>query len=263
MRRTCLLTFLIAAPALSGAAARELAIPPVQYPALPVSGGAAEDFLPEGWVIDRRAAGDLNRDGRPDLALVLRMQEPRNIIAHDGLGENPLDTNPRILAVAFATPDGRYRRVVANHRLIPRRDLPTQADPLHEADTEFAISRGALRVVLYRFMNAGGWDMGPTAFTFRWQDGAMRLIGFDVTNVKRNTGCVGTLSANYLTRRLKTVLTHISIEREAVHWRSLPRAPLTTLDEVGNGFEFEERGLVEALPWDCHAAGLAPDGEDE
>jgi len=52
-------------------------------------------------------------------------------------------------------------------------------------------------------MSAGGWDMGYSVFTFRWQQGAMRLIGFDSSNTQRNSGATQTLSINYLTRRVR------------------------------------------------------------
>ena len=167
-----LILFLCSILAAASAAAQPIDIPAVAYPDLQRSGAAAEDFVPAGWTIERRAAGDLDRDGRADLALVLRMQDPRNVLRHDRLGENPFDTNPRILAVAFGTADGRYRLALQNRRLIPRRDYPTVSDPFHEEDSQFEIARGALRLSLYRFMSAGGWDMGPTTFTLRWQDGA-------------------------------------------------------------------------------------------
>jgi len=57
------LSLLLGAPA----AAQEIIVPPAVYPALPETARTAEDFVPAGWVIARRAAGDLNGDGKPDL----------------------------------------------------------------------------------------------------------------------------------------------------------------------------------------------------
>lgn len=261
MLRLAFAALIAIAPTGFSTAARQIVLPPVEYPDLPRSAADAEGFAPQGWTVERRASGDLDRDGRSDLAFVVRMADPRNVLRHDGLGEDPFDTNPRILAVAFASPDGGYRLTVQDRLLIPRREFPAQADPFRAEDTEFAIARGTLRVSLYRFMSAGGWDMGPAAFVFRWQDGALRLIGFDYTNVKRNSGCVGGLSVNYLTRRARYTLSHISTDREQERWERLPRRPLLALGEVGDGLAFDAGGLLERLPWDCHGAGLAPEDE--
>jgi hypothetical protein len=216
---------------------------------LPAGAADAEGLVPAGWRIERRAEGDLNGDGAADLAIVLRMRDPANILSHDGLGNNPFDTNPRILAVAFATA-GRpgYRLAVQNHVLIPRRDYPTQEDPFFAEDAEFAIAGGALRLSLYRFMNAGGWDMGPTSFTFRWQDDALRLIGYDFVNVQRNSGRMASLSVNYLTRRVRTATGNVGTDAERVRWTRLRPAPLPTIDQIGDGLEFDPQGLVGRLP---------------
>lgn len=47
------------------------------------------------------------------------------------MGENPLNTNPHILAVAFSQTDGDYRLVLSNHTLIPRRENPSMGDPFN------------------------------------------------------------------------------------------------------------------------------------
>ena len=231
----------------SGAFAQELVIPEVRYPALPATAANAEGFVPSGWAIERRAGGDLNGDGAADLAFVLRMRDPANILSHDGLGNNPFDTNPRILGVAFAAA-GRYRLAVENNVLIPRRDFPTQEDPFFGEDAEFSIAHGALRLSLYRFMNAGGWDMGPTTFTFRWQAGALRLIGYDFVNVQRNSGRMTSLSINYLTRRVRTATGNVGSDAEQVRWTRLRPAPLPTIEQIGDGLEFDPEGLLGRLP---------------
>src|SRR5688572_4327878 len=91
-----------------GAAAQDLEIPEAVYPALPRQAASAEGFVPAGWALESQVSGDLNGDGIADLALVLHEQNPANSVSHDALGEKPLDTNPRILAVAFGDPSGGY-----------------------------------------------------------------------------------------------------------------------------------------------------------
>lgn len=221
-------------------AAQEPEIPPVRYPVLPAAAARAEGFVPAGWAIERRAQGDLNGDGVADLALVLRSRDPRNIIRHDDLGENPFDTNPRILAVALATPRGQgYRLAVQNHSLIGRRDNSAQLDPFGEEDGRLAIERGTLRLSLHLFMSAGGWTMANYHYTFRWQGNALRLVGYDSNSVQRNSGEAETLSVNYLTRRVRTATGSIESEAQRVRWTRLRPGPLLTIEQVGYGLDFD------------------------
>jgi hypothetical protein len=239
-----LLPLLAAAPA----AAQEDEAPPVTYPTLPARAATAEGFVPAGWRIDARAQGDLNGDGDSDLALVLRGQDPANVVS-GSLGPANFDTNPRILAVAFAERGaGGYRLVVQNHRLIPRHVIATIDDPFDPEGDALEIERGTLKVSLIRFASAGGWDAGGTAFTFRWQNGALRLIGYDFDNVRRNTGESTSLSINFVTRRARIATGRIESDAERVRWSRIRAGPLLTIDEIGDGLEFDPDGAVSRLP---------------
>ncbi|HEX8640185.1 MAG TPA: hypothetical protein VF704_03410 [Allosphingosinicella sp.] len=230
------------------ATAQELAIPPVDYPALPVSAASAEAFVPAGWRIDALEEGDLNGDGADDLAFVLREQDPANVIDNAGFGPDRFDTNPRMLAVALAERRGGYRLVAQNHRLIPRHTEPVLDDPFDPEGEALKIERGTLKLSLIRFASAGGWDSGGTAFTFRWQDGALRLIGFDWDNVQRASGETREVSINFLTRRVRSASGNIERDDEQVRWSRIPAGPLPTLDEIGDGLEFDPGGILARLP---------------
>ena len=71
-----------------------------------------------------------NNDGRPDHAFVLHQADPRNVLDNRGkLGSERLDSNPRVLAVALARPDGGYALALQDAALIPRHESPTMDDP--------------------------------------------------------------------------------------------------------------------------------------
>lgn len=236
---------------LSALTATQDELPRVSYPSLPSSAADAAGFAPSGWRVESQSSGDLDGDGRADLAFVLRMQDPANILDNEGLGSDPFDTNPRILAVALARPQGGYRLIVQDHALIPRPESPAQQDPFESPDGGLRLVRDTVRVDLYRFMSAGGWDAGPTRFTFRWQAGALRLIGYDYNNVHRGLGCLTTLSVNYLTRRARLAAGYIDEDAEQVRWRRLAARPLLAIGEIGDGFAFDPDGLVGNFPLDC------------
>jgi hypothetical protein len=228
---------------LSPAAASAQDLPPVTYPPLPAQAATADGFAPTGWKIEARAVGDLDGDGRADLALILRLTDPANIIA-ESMCEKEFDTNPRRLAVLLAKPGGGYRLAAENHTLIPRRDNACQVDPFSAIEIE----RGMLRIAFERMMSAGGWDAGMTTFKWRWRDAALRLAGFDYSNVKRNTGKMGLVSINYLTGRAKITTGNIESDRETVRWTTLRNRRAPTIEEVGDGLMFDPEGLVSQLP---------------
>lgn len=185
----------------SHAIAQEIKIPETHYPQLPEHASTAKGFVPRGWLLEIQKSGDLNNDGRRDLLLVLRENNPENIIEPDGLGENPLDTNPRILAVAFKKPGGGYVLAMQNHTVIARHVESNLSDVLENGGV--AIVRGNLRVDTQFFANAGSWWMSNTTFTFRYLQGGFKLIGYDSFSMNRATHEIDKISINYLTGKIK------------------------------------------------------------
>ncbi len=221
------------------AAAQDFTIPEVIYPSLPRQAGTAEGFVPSGWMLEAQASGDLNRDGKDDLVLVIRQNNPDNVIQDfEGLGEKPFDTNPRILAIAFRDgPSSGYRLQSENHTLIPRRTDPVAADPF-DNEAGIAIVRDGFQVRLEWFMSAGGWETFSTSYTFRHRTGRFELIGYDRNTTHRASGDMKSVSINYLTRKVKTTTGHISRDAQKVRWLTLPQGPAPTIESIGDGLSF-------------------------
>jgi hypothetical protein len=243
--QTAILHFAASAAAFvcpGNAVAQDFTIPEVVYPGLPRQAGTAEGFVPPGWMLEARASGDLNRDGRDDLVLVIRQNNPDNVIQDfEGLGEKPFDTNPRILAIAFQ--DGfssGYRLQSENHTLIPRRTEPAAADPF-DREAGIAVVRDGFQVRLDWFMSAGGWETFSTTYTFRHKTGRFELIGYDRSTTHRASGDTQSVSINYLTRKVKSTTGHISRDAEKVRWLALPQGPAPTIDSIGDGLSFRPR----------------------
>jgi len=220
------------------AAAQDLAIPEVVYPSLPRQSETAEGFIPPGWMLEAQASGDLNREGRADLILVLRQNNPANVIADfEGFGEKPFDTNPRILAVAFRD-SGKLSLHLENHTLIPRRTEPAAEDPF-DKDIGIAIVRDGFQVRLIWWMSAGGWETFNTTYTFRHKSGRFELIGYDRNTTHRASGDTTSLSINYLTRKVKKTTGQISRDAQKVRWQTLSHRSAPTLESIGDGLSFE------------------------
>jgi hypothetical protein len=209
--------------------------PPVVFPALPAQAQTQAGLVPKGWTVETESHGDLNGDGAPDLMLVLLMADPANVIPKD-LGTGQLDTNPRILVVAFAQKaTNRYSLALANHTLIPRHTHPYMDDPLEDA----AIVKGTVQVSLSFWMSAGSWYTSQTKLTFRYQDGCFKLIGYDSTGTKRNTGEMSTVSVNYLTKKVKITKGSVENDRTTISWKTVRSPGLLCLDAVGDGLDFK------------------------
>jgi hypothetical protein len=221
-------------------AGAEVEAPPVVFPTLPAHAVKQADLVPKGWTLEKESHGDLNGDGAPDVLLVLRMADPANVLKNEGLGTSEIDTNPRILAAAFADRATKgYSLALANHTLIPRETNPLMDDPLQDA----AIVKGTVQVSLTFWMSAGTWYTSQTKFTFRHQDGCFKLIGYDSTETKRNTGEMSEVSVNYLTRKMK--LTKGTVENDETDvarktsWKTVRAPGLLCLDAVGDGLDFK------------------------
>ena len=209
--------------------------PPVVFPAIPSQARTQADLVPKGWAVEMESRGDLNGDGVPDLMLVLHMTNPGNVVKNDGLGSSELDTNPRMLVAAFADKGTtRYSLALANHTLIPRHTNPLMDDPLEDV----AIVKGTVQVSLGFWMSAGSWYTSQTRLTFRYQDGCFKLIGYDSTETKRNSGETSTVSLNYLTKKAKVTKGNIENDRGKVSWKTIRTPSLLCLDAVGDGLEF-------------------------
>ncbi len=224
------------------ATAQQLQIPEVIYPTLTAHAATAQGFVPKGWKLETLLKGDLDGDGRDDLVLVLHQQDPHNVVEHDGLGESPLDTNPRMLAVAFAQPAGGYALVLSNHDLITRRDDPV-LDDVFEGSGGVSIGHGTLQVALHMWASAGSWGTSMTSYTFRWQHGRFELIGYDLQSYMRNSGDEEGLSINYSTGKVKRWNKPGEADPDAAkagtHWEKLASPKRWSLDEIGDGMGFQ------------------------
>ncbi|WP_305172792.1 hypothetical protein [Sphingomonas aurea] len=179
--------------------------------------------------------GDLNRDGKPDIAAVLKGADPNCIVHIEGIS-TPLDTNPRVLLVAFGQAGG-YRLQLANAAVIPRIDDRYMDDPF--APDALTIRGDVLRLGLSYWRSMGGWTTYTSTLAFRWDGARFRLIGFDKEALQRNSGETETLSANFVTARVKIVTGSMEDDvASKTRWQRTKQVP-ASLETIGDGLAFE------------------------
>jgi len=139
------------------------------YPVLPSSGAAVDELVPDGWKVMVQASGDLNQDGRDDLAVIIERLETAK---HErACGKEGYDSHaaPRILLIALAA-DGGYQLAGSDNGVVLRSDEGgVWGDPFQSLE----IARGT--VVLTHYAGSA-WRWGVVQ-RFRFQNEGWYLIG--------------------------------------------------------------------------------------
>ncbi len=187
----------------------------------PLAGRPARSFIPANYheLPDGRASGDLNRDGRPDLALVLAPTAEDTVAKGDGDSDG---LPPRRLLVLLAAPGGGYQLAGQSRRAVLCKGCGGQYDPFEG----LSITNGILSLDQ---MGGGSQRWGITS-KFRYQQGSFYLIGETTSRTDPGPECsVGSSEdANYLTGAYETTTTGTNCE-ETVRRRRLRLRPLCQL----------------------------------
>lgn len=184
---------------------------------VPAEAARAEDFAPRGWLIEERASGDLNRDGRPDTVIGLIEDLPNE--TDDG-GSNP---RQRALIVLFRAANNSFQRAAVAPRVLRCTGCGGMLSRPANTSSIIAIRNGVLVVT------EGYGSREAVDYTLRFRHDAQAnrfaLIGVDVEKQDRLTGDGTSESTNYLTgariirtfrnntRPVSTVRRRVQVER--------------------------------------------------
>jgi hypothetical protein len=199
---------------------------------LPPEAVARAALVPAGWQIEAEANGDLDADGRLDLALVL---------VGAGVDLSPEAktlAGPRRLVIAFGA-EGGFERVISNNHFIPPADDPDMEDVFDATSGGLRITDGNLVLDLRLFSFAGGWSMWRKSYTFHWQDGDFALGLFDWTDVDRSSGELTITTADYVAKTITTRHGSISSDVETTQTEPFSTAGHVILDDITDGLAFE------------------------
>lgn len=236
MKNLIVLTFVLIL-ANSAFAQTEFVFPKAaDHPKIAETGKSLEDFVPKGWELYQKECGDLNGDRLTDCVIVVNGKYEKFIQKHDGLGTDPFDTNPVILAVLYKEKNG-YRLALQNNKIASVAEGPTASYPF----AAMSIKNKILTINAEHWMSAGGWGAAYTAFKFKLIGGEFKLIGADKREFMRNSGEGEERSYDFLTRKIKVVTGDIMEDRPKkmkTKWRTLPlkfRArTLQTIEKPGS-----------------------------
>jgi hypothetical protein len=131
---------------------------------MPITGRQLADFVPVGYKILRhgKVTGDLNHDGRPDVAFALGQVEEEDTVRFQD------DLPARQLFVLLGTPAG-YKLVGQSMKAVWCKTCGSNGDPF----AGLAIKRGVLLIK----HDIGGSRGHSQTDKFRYQKGAFYLIG--------------------------------------------------------------------------------------
>ncbi len=204
-----------------------------------------QSFIPKNWKVLEKVQGDLNHDQQADLALIIEDTDPKNIIRNESLGSAELNINKRKLLILFKN-NQDYRLVATNLYLPTEGDIesPCLADPIGENDP-LEIQNGLLKVNLHYWLSCGSWYVTNHSYTFRYQNQAFKLIGYDNNDFHRASGEITAQSINFLTGKIKNTSGKNEFSEQSqpieIKWSKLKQHYSFTLEQVkfNEHYEFE------------------------
>ncbi len=185
-----------------------------------------EDFIPESFKLFEELKGDLNEDGREDVVLIIKGTNPTKVIEDEYRGE--LDRNRRGIIILINQDDG-YEMVLRNDHCFSSENedggvyFPPELEPYIE-DNKL-------------YFHYGHGRYGHWKYTFRFQEGAFKLIGYD-SYIHQGPTVLSEHSYNFLTRKKLTKTNtdpysedpdNPTFEEE---WSDLPEWDLMLLSEI-------------------------------
>ncbi len=157
-------------------------------------------YIPKNWKIIQKIKGDLNKDQKDDLVLIIEETDSMKMLKNEGLGADSLNTNPRGIMVFF-NDNNKYTLISKNLKgFIPSKNSVENScleDPLNPVEIE----KNILIINFNYWLSCGSWYVNNATYKFRYQNNSFELIGFDHFELHRASGKKSEMSINFLTKR--------------------------------------------------------------
>jgi hypothetical protein len=196
---------------------------------------ALASFIPKGYRIFDRVKGDLNKDGRDDLVLIIKGTDRSKFVMDEDRGE--LDRNRRGLIVLFSK-NGQYEVGLQNYTCFSSEN--EDGGVYFPPELVVEIEKGNLCI------HFAQGRYGFTRYTFRYQKLAFRLIGYDSadrSSFDSDYALFDETSVNFLTQKevVKKVanVTAAGMEVYKETWRKIRYPKLLSLTAVKDFDELE------------------------
>ncbi|MBY0425575.1 MAG: hypothetical protein K2Q22_08070 [Cytophagales bacterium] len=147
------------------------------------------DFLPKNYKIFDKISGDLNKDGKKDIVIIIKGTNKANIVKDESRGE--LDRNRRGIIILF-NKNGLYELASSNYDCFSSEN---EDGGVYFAPELFIDIRKGNLYVDYSHGRYGYWK-----YTFKFKESDFELIGYDASSgngpvVERE------ISINFLTKK--------------------------------------------------------------
>ena len=201
----------------------------IMNPVVPAEGRYLREFIPNQWKVLDSTSGDLNKDGCPDLAIVI--QTIADVNTSEFTKEHHYGS--RNLLILWGKPGGGFKLAARNNRFIAEHDDPNMDDPYQD----IVIAKGVLKISFSQFFSVGSWHTYGYDYVFRYQNYEFTLIGHTQTSFNRGTMESEEYSYNYSTKkRSRTIETD---NDKKTTWSNISIQKLKTLNDLTSPYQIE------------------------
>ncbi len=145
-------------------------------------------FVPKGYTLFQQYKGDLNKDGKPDVVLMIKGTEESKWVDDENRGR--LDRNRRGLIILFKR-DGGYELIAENDECFSSKNEDGGVYYAPELSLEINKNRLIISYLHGRY--------GYRSYIFRYQNNDFELIGYDGYS-SRGSVTLRILEVNFSTR---------------------------------------------------------------
>lgn len=205
---------------------------------------AIENLIPNNWKVLSIAHGDLNNDGKTDVAFIIENTNAKNIqLNESNIGRPTININPRVLGIYFRNKKGELVKKLQSNDFVILQDSPTMDEPF---DGMKIHENGVLKIDFKFWYSAGSWSMSNHSYTFKFKKQQFQLIGYESSERHRGTGETIDCNIDFLTGKMKileTTTNENNIEQTIENSKKFKTKTFKTIQSLGKPFQWEFEGF--------------------